>query len=188
MNRVEGILAVSTNNVIGQKDAIPWHHSGDFKHFKSITMGHGVLMGYPTFVGMAKNYATPGKVMLPGRTIFVVGREPFDIDIDIDQSNVIMLPTHGPKDDIETALKHLGDHQKLFIAGGARIYRDYLQYANKVYLTRIYLVCPVDHDTVFLTNFDTKNWRTSFTTSVEICGPNSLKATYFQLEGIQNEI
>ena len=90
MRRVEGILAVSKNNVIGQGDKIPWHHSGDFKRFKQITMGHGVMMGYPTFKGMAKLYTRPGKQVLPGRHIFVVGREPFEgmLDLDVDFANV----------------------------------------------------------------------------------------------------
>ena len=60
IHKVQGILAVSANHVVGQKDMIPWHHSGDFKRFKSTTMGHGVLMGYPTFVGMAQAYTKPG--------------------------------------------------------------------------------------------------------------------------------
>lgn len=181
MHRVEGILAVSTNNVVGQKDAIPWHHSGDFKRFKAITLTHGILMGYPTFVGMAKNYTKPGKQVLPERTIFVVGREPFDVPLSIDDSNVIMIPTHGPLDDITTALKHLAEWQKLFIAGGSRVYRDYLPYAEKVHLTRIDMNCPSDHDTVFLSDFDANNWRTSTCVGEELSGPTALKATYFTL-------
>ena len=184
LHRVEGILAVSTNNVVGQKDAIPWHHSGDFKRFKEITMDHGILMGYPTFIGMAKNYTKPGKQVLPGRTVFVVGREPFDAQLDIDDSNVIMIPTYGPLDDIYTAFRHLAEWQKLFISGGARVYRDYLPFAERVHLTRINLVCPVDHDTVFLTDFDTTNWRTCSSVGEEICGPTALKASYFTLSSV----
>ena len=195
MHRVNGILAVSTNNVVGQKDSIPWHHSGDFKHFKTITMDHGILMGYPTFIGIAKNYTKPGKQVLPGRIIFVVGREPFDTILDIDQSNVIMLPTYGPKDDIETAIGYLRPDQTLFIAGGARIYRDYLKYAEKVYFTLIDIKCPVDHDTIFLTDMHPgdkttyalwaivdKTWRTITHTGSEIC--NGLKASYITFDSV----
>jgi dihydrofolate reductase len=181
IHRVEGILAVSNNNVVGQKDSIPWYHSGDFKHFKSTTMGHAVMMGYPTFIGMAKNYGRPGKIMLPGRTIFVVGREPFD-SVSIDDSNVIMLPTNGPRDDIETALSMINPDQKLFISGGARIYRDYLPFAERVYLTKIDLDCPVDHDTVMLPEFVLGSWRTVTHDREEIC--DGIKASYITMASV----
>lgn len=180
IHKVQGILAVSANHVVGQKDMIPWHHSGDFKRFKSITMGHGILMGYPTFVGMAKNYTKPGQQVLPGRTIFVVGRQPFNALLDIDDSNVVMIETHGPKDDIETALKHLDENQVLFISGGARVYRDYLPYAEKVYFTLIATECPINEDTVMMNDFNPSAWRTITSNGVEI-DSKGLEASYFIL-------
>lgn len=184
MKRVEGILAVSSNNVVGQGSAIPWHHSGDFKRFKSITMGHGVLMGYPTFVGMVKNYTKPGNQVLPGRVIFVVGRAPFDIDIGFDDSNVVYIETHGPKDDIETCLAQLNDDQILFISGGARIYRDYLPYAERLYLTRIDIVCPINQDTVLLNSFNTRSWRTRSANNCETDNKTGLRANYYVLSSV----
>lgn len=185
MHKVQAILAVSANHVVGQKDMIPWHHSGDFKRFKSTTMGHGLLMGYPTFLGMVRNYTKPGAQVLPGRKVFVVGRVPFDgiHDLGIDMSNVTVLETHGPKDDLETALKELDEHQVLFIAGGARIYRDYLPYAEKVYFTLIATECKVDQDTVFMNDFNPSDWRTVTSNGVEF-DSKGLEASYFILSGI----
>lgn len=194
IRRVEGILAVSKNNVVGQGDKIPWHHSGDFKRFKQITMGHGVMMGYPTFKGMAKLYTKPGKQVLPGRHIFVVGREPFEgmTDLDINFENVTVMVSNGPQDDIETALKALPsckefpETRKLFIAGGARVYHNYLPYAEKIHLTRIMVDCPEDHETIrltgetgwLLTGLD--KWRSITMNGYEDC--DGVRATYMTLD------
>jgi dihydrofolate reductase len=189
MRRVEGILAVSKNNVIGQGDKIPWHHSGDFKRFKQITMGHGVMMGYPTFKGMAKLYTRPGKQVLPGRHIFVVGREPFEgmLDLDVDFANVSVITSNGPQDDIMTALKRLpSENEKLFIAGGARVYHNYLPYAERVHLTRIMIDCPEDHETVrlsaethwLLSGLD--RWRSITMNGYEDC--DGVRASYMTLD------
>lgn len=188
MKRVEGILAVSRNNVVGQGDKIPWHHRGDLRRFWQITMDNGVLMGYPTFKGMATVYTKPGRQVLPGRKVFVVGREPFEglDELDVNLENVVLLPTHGPKDDIETALKQLPENRKLFIAGGARVYHNYLTYAEKVHLTRIDLECPEDENTVRLSAetswqlLGINNWRSVTINGTEIS--DGLKAVYMTLD------
>lgn len=188
MSRVEGILAVSKNNVIGQGDKIPWYHHGDFARFKSITLGNGVLMGYPTFIGMANTYTKLGRQVLPNRQLFVVGRAPFDFPLDVDFSNVEFLSTYGPQDDVETALGFLSPTQKLFIAGGGRVYRDYLHLADRIHLTRIEISCPVDHNTVFLSQ-ETQNllssvvyWRSITENGEEIS--DGLKANYYTFDAV----
>lgn len=195
MRRVEGILAVSSNKVIGQGDKIPWHHSGDFRRFKEITMGHGIMMGYPTFKGMAKLYTKPGQQVLPGRQIFVVGREPFVgmLDLDINFDNVSVLVTHGPQDDLETALKKLPSckefpkTRKLFIAGGGRMYHNYLPYAEKIHLTEIETVCPIDHETVLLSPetvslLSSYHWRSVTLNGIE--ESNGVRASYITLDAV----
>lgn len=185
MHRVEGILAISTNQVVGQGDMLPWHHSGDLKRFKRITMGHGMLLGYPTFAGMAKKYGKLGYQLLPGRSLFVVGREPFETRLGIDCSNVEFLPTYGPQDDLETVLGYLNPEQRLFIGGGARIYRDYLPFAERIYLTEMDIECPVDYDTVFLNDswsFMQHGWRSKVHEGSEIC--NGVKANYITMSSV----
>lgn len=187
MKRVEGILAVSKNNVIGQGNSLPWSHKGDLKRFRSITMGNGVLIGYPTFLSIAEKYTISGKQILPGRIVLVVGREPLDLPTNLDLSNVITIPTYGAKDDIETALGYLSPEQTLFIAGGARVYRDYLQYAEKIHLTNIDCICPVDYDTVFLTSETAwgmmgSSWRSIIENGYEIS--DGVKASYVTMSAV----
>ena len=46
---VSMIVALSENGVIGNKMKLPWHISADLKRFKSLTMGHPIVMGRKTY-------------------------------------------------------------------------------------------------------------------------------------------
>ena len=66
--RVALIVAMAENGIIGRGNDLPWHLSGDLKHFKSVTMGKPVVMGRKTFDSIGKP--------LPGRANIVVTRDP----------------------------------------------------------------------------------------------------------------
>ena len=59
------IVAVSSNNAIGQNNQIPWYVSGDLAWFKAFTTGRIIAMGKHTFKGTG---------LLPGRTTIVLDR------------------------------------------------------------------------------------------------------------------
>src|SRR5207253_2922093 len=64
--RLSIIAALSANNVIGRGNALPWRLSGDLKRFKTLTMGHHLLLGRRTFESIGRP--------LPGRTMIVLTR------------------------------------------------------------------------------------------------------------------
>ncbi len=39
------VVAVSQNGVIGRNNALPWRLRSDLQRFKSLTMGHALIMG-----------------------------------------------------------------------------------------------------------------------------------------------
>ena len=43
------MAALSTNNVIGRNNDVPWRLSTDLKRLKAMTMGHHVIMGRKTY-------------------------------------------------------------------------------------------------------------------------------------------
>ena len=45
---MKAILAVNNLGFIGLNDALPWRNLEDFKHFKKLTMGNILLVGYNT--------------------------------------------------------------------------------------------------------------------------------------------
>ena len=47
--KISLIVAMARNHAIGLNGQMPWHLPADLKHFRSITMGHPILMGRKTF-------------------------------------------------------------------------------------------------------------------------------------------
>src|SRR5437016_14670486 len=66
--RVSLIVAMDRKGVIGRGGGLPWRLSADLKRFKSLTMGHHIVMGRKTFESLGRP--------LPGRTMVVVSRGP----------------------------------------------------------------------------------------------------------------
>jgi dihydrofolate reductase len=112
------IAAVANNNVIGKDNQLIWHLPADLKHFKTITMGHTVVMGRKTYESMMKP--------LPGRTNVVITRQQ-----NYHPEGVIIKPS------LEDALKDL-KVEEVFIIGGGEIFKQAMALANKIYLTQIH--------------------------------------------------
>src|SRR6187200_1697011 len=70
--RLSLIVAMTRSGVIGRGETLPWKLSADLKRFKSLTMGHHVIMGRKTYASL------PGP--LPGRVLLVLKRlgSPYD--------------------------------------------------------------------------------------------------------------
>jgi len=63
------IWAQSTSGVIGRDGAIPWHLPEDLARFKTLTMGHTVVMGRRTWDSLPTRFRP-----LPGRRNIVLTR------------------------------------------------------------------------------------------------------------------
>jgi len=63
------IWAQSTSGVIGRDGAIPWHLPEDLARFKTLTMGHTVVMGRRTWDSLPARFRP-----LPGRRNVVLTR------------------------------------------------------------------------------------------------------------------
>lgn len=129
------IAAISENNVIGNKGALPWRIPGDLARFKALTMGHTLVMGRKTFESIDRP--------LPGRkTVVLTRRAGFDVPG--------VLVAHDP----QAALALAGD-STAFIAGGADIYAAFLPLATKLLLTRVHDVFEGD---TFFPRYDPSEW------------------------------
>ena len=112
------IVAASTNDAIGVAGDLPWRLSADLKRFKSLTMGHHIIMGRKTFESIGR--------LLPGRTTVIVTR-----NTDYDFPGAIVV--HW----IDEALAESSEDTQPFIIGGAEIYRLALPSVNEIHLTRV---------------------------------------------------
>ena len=118
MSEIIIIAAVAKNNVIGKAGKIPWYIKEDFQHFKDLTMGHVCLMGDRTYDS------------LPERPLR--GRE----NVVITFNKEYKAPGAKIFYSFEDALKAYAG-KKIFICGGATVYRIALAVADMLELTRI---------------------------------------------------
>lgn len=145
------IAAVGNNNEIGRNNELPWKRiKEDFAYFKKVTEGAIVIMGRKTAESLP-----PGG--LPGRTPIVLTRNISQRVIKkmkVGWANVVM-------DSLESAITwaQLNQGRKVFIIGGAEIYKKALELdvVNKLYMTLVHEDFP-DADT-FFPDFDLSRWK-----------------------------
>ena len=114
------IAAVARNRVIGAGNALPWRLPEDLKRFKSLTLGHPIIMGRKTWQSLGRP--------LPGRTNIVVSR-----------SAEFAAPGGNVVGSLEAsvALAASTGTDEAFVIGGAEIYRLALPIAHRLQLTEI---------------------------------------------------
>ena len=131
--RVSLVVAVGKNNALGRGNELLWHIPDDLKRFKTLTLGHPVIMGRKTFGSIIAILGKP----LPGRTNIVITRDDTYSQTvakqDLDMSGVIIV--HSLEEALEKA-KEI-DNQEIFIGGGAQIYEQALPHVDRLYLTLI---------------------------------------------------
>lgn len=114
------IVAIADNNAIGNNNELLWHIPDDLKRFKKLTSGHQVLMGKRTWESL------PIKP-LPNRENIVLT----DIPGEIIEGCTMAYS-------IDDALLKMKDNEECFIMGGGMIYRQFLDKANKLYITHVH--------------------------------------------------
>ena len=131
------IASVGKNMELGKNNNLIWHFKEDMKFFKETTMGHKVIMGRKTYESLPGN--------LPGREMVVISTKTVDGDVTV-------------LNDINSIVdKYKNSQEEIFIIGGASIYKEFLPYASKIYLTEI---CAEDlaADT-FFPSFKKDDWN-----------------------------
>lgn len=134
------IAAMAENNAIGKDKDIPWHIREDFRHFQKLTLGHTCLMGDVTYETLPKK-SRP----LPGRE---------NIVLTFDKSYAPLGATVFFS--WEEAMEHLKDRDKIFLCGGASIYKLGLEKADSLELTKIHKSFEAD---TFFPEIDYTQWN-----------------------------
>lgn len=120
MSRISVIVAVAENGAIGKEQRLLWRLPNDLKLFKELTLGHTVIMGRNTFESLP-NGALPKR-----RNIVITSKADFCYpDVLVARS-------------IPEALTLCKDDDEVFFIGGAMIYREALEFADRLYLTKVY--------------------------------------------------
>jgi dihydrofolate reductase len=139
--KINIIVSVSENWVIGKNNKLLWNLNSDLKRFKELTTGHPIIMGQRTFESLPKG-------ALPNRTNIVLTD-----DLNFSASNVIVA--YNIDDALKIAEGYCGDSDDVFIIGGGMIYKQFLEMADFVYLTTVHTT--LNGDTSFPKLDD--NWK-----------------------------
>jgi dihydrofolate reductase len=130
------IVAMNKNQVIGKDGALPWHISSDLKNFKKITMGKPILMGRKTHESIGKP--------LPGRENIILTENK-----DYFSEGCVV------KNTLDEALLYCEKVPEVMVMGGATLYEQTLNKAEKLYITEV--VTSVDGD-IFFPEYDRSQW------------------------------
>jgi dihydrofolate reductase len=124
------VVAASENNAIGKNNQLLWHLPNDLKYFKNTTWGAVVIMGRKTFESVNKP--------LPGRTNIVITQQP-------NWNAEGVITAHSVEEAIEKGYQT--GCNALYIIGGGEIYKQSLNKADQILMTRVHT--SLEGDTFF---------------------------------------
>src|SRR5262245_44446097 len=127
---------MADNGVIGRDNGLPWRLPDDLKRFKSLTMGHAVLMGRRTWDSIGR--------ALPGRRNLVLTRD-----------RAWRAPGAEAVHSLEEARARNGE-ATLFVIGGAEVFSLAWPFVGRLELTEVHAAPEGD---VRLAGFDRGEWR-----------------------------
>ena len=118
--RISIVVAYDETRLIGRAGDLPWRLPADLAYFKSLTMGHHLVLGRKTFDSIGR--------ALPGRHMITVSRgQP------LLPEGVVLANSLEEALDIARA----AGEDEAFVAGGGEIYRQALKRANRIYVSHV---------------------------------------------------
>lgn len=137
MSCISLIAAIARNRVIGLNNTLPWHLPEDLKRFRALTTGHHIIMGRKTYESLNR--------LLPDRTTVIVTRNP-----DYHVPGALVAAS------LSRAIAICDGDAEVFLIGGTELYREALQFADRLYITAIDAEFEGD---AFFPEFDQAAWQ-----------------------------
>jgi dihydrofolate reductase len=162
------IVAASENNAIGHNNQLPWHLPGDLQYFKAMTIGKPVIMGRKTFESIGKP--------LPGRDNIVISRQK-----DYSAEGIKLVSSLDEAIILGESINLINGAEEVMVIGGAQIYAEALDLADRVYLTRVH--GQVEGDAYFPA-LDATSWRETGREDILAKEPNPFNFSYLVLDRI----
>jgi dihydrofolate reductase len=131
------IAAVGKNNELGLDNHLIFNIPGDLKFFRNTTLGKMVIMGRKTYESIGKP--------LPKRINIVVSNSLKETD------GITIINSFE-----EVLEKYLNSEEEVFIIGGESLYNYFINYAQNIYLTKVYANAVADK---YFPSFDENNYN-----------------------------
>lgn len=133
--KINIIAAVGKNLELGKGNDLVWRIKEDLAYFKELTTNKVIVMGYNTYLSIGR--------LLPNRKNIIISNQNRNIE------GAIVL--NSIKDVLNL------DEEEIFIIGGASIYKQFIPYADNLYLTEIN--SEDDKADVFFPKFDKEHYE-----------------------------
>jgi dihydrofolate reductase len=114
---LSAVVVTDLNNAMGKDNKLLCHLPADLKFFKSVTLGHPIIMGRKTYDSIGR--------LLPGRRNIIITRNP---DLKVEGAEIYTS--------FEDVLENVKD-EKISVIGGAEIYKLAWPYLTEIYRTLI---------------------------------------------------
>ncbi len=118
--KVALIAALANNNAIGNKGQLLIHLPADLKWFKQNTLDKTIIMGRKTFETL------PNGALAKRRNIVLTKKADY---------NAKNIEIAHNLEELKTLIEK---EEKVFVIGGAEIYKEFLPLADELIITRIY--------------------------------------------------
>lgn len=138
MRKLTIIAAAGENNALGIDNDLPWHLPDDFKRFKQLTSGHKIIMGRKTLESFPKPLPNREHIVITSQKDY---RPKFECQV-----------VHSLEDAIELTKNDV----QAYIIGGGEIYRQAMDFATHIELTRIHATFKAD---TFFPEIDLNVWE-----------------------------
>jgi dihydrofolate reductase len=157
---MNAIAVVDENWGIGYDGKLLVHLPGDLKYFKEKTLGNTIIIGRETFDSM-------GGKLLPNRETIILSRNP-DLKL-----NCPVLRS------LDETLKYIEDRrsEEVFVSGGETVYKLFLPYCDKFYITKIHKAFKADRH---FPNLDERPDEFIINWSSNIMEENSVKYQFIE--------
>jgi dihydrofolate reductase len=138
------IVAIARDRGIGYQNKLLVHLPPDLRHFKAITSGHAIIMGQNTFESIGRPLPNRENIILSlDKNFQATGCRVFD-----NMENALEFAKQSEQ-------TKNPENPEAFFIGGASIYKQVIQHADKLYVTLIDAQYPAD--TFFPDYSDFKN-------------------------------
>ncbi len=139
MNNLILIGAIGKNKELGLNNKLIWYIPDDLKFFKDCTINHTIVMGYNTFMSLPKLLSNRKHIVLSHRNI----KLPDEVLLFNNKESVL-----------DYAKKH---NEDIFIIGGASVYKEFLNFCDKMILTEIDSTC--NEADAYFPSFNEIDWN-----------------------------
>ncbi|MDR2664189.1 MAG: dihydrofolate reductase [Puniceicoccales bacterium] len=127
---LRAIVAMDPDGTVGSGGRLPWHLPEDLRLFRSLTVGHTVIVGRRTFDSLGGP--------LPGRSCWLLSRKELPSPF---QNSVRPFAN---LDDLLAAIGEAPTDRQFWVIGGAEIYRQLAPHCTEIIQTALRRRYPGD--------------------------------------------